>query len=79
MGAGRTDEVAVEFKCLTATYPDLTVTKFKETKVSSPARMTCSMALRVAPRSDPSSFACIKRARISSRHIASMSAYRANW
>ncbi len=39
VGAGRMDEAAVEFKRLMAVYPDLTVTKFKEAMVFSPATL----------------------------------------
>ena len=38
-GAGRMDEAAVEFKRLMAAYPDLTVAKFKEALVFSPATL----------------------------------------
>jgi len=38
-GAGRMDEAAVEFKRLMAAYPDLTVTKYKEAMVFSPAML----------------------------------------
>lgn len=38
-GAGRMDEAAVEFKRLMASYPDLTVTKFKQAMVFSPATL----------------------------------------
>jgi adenylate cyclase len=38
-GAGRMDEAAVEFKRLLASYPDLTVTKFKQAMVFSPATL----------------------------------------
>jgi adenylate cyclase len=38
-GAGRMDEAAVEFRQLMAAYPGLTVTKFKEAMVFSPATL----------------------------------------
>ena len=38
-GAGRMDEAAVELKRLMVAYPDLTVTKFKEAMVFTPATL----------------------------------------
>jgi len=38
-GAGRMEEAAVEFRRLMAAYPDLTVTRFKEAMVFSPATL----------------------------------------
>jgi adenylate cyclase len=38
-GAGRMDEAAIELKRLLAAYPDLTVSKFKQAMVFSPATL----------------------------------------